>query len=144
LRNLQEDENLDELCNEHLDENKAHLENQIGDLDGVKKWLDYPEYSETPLYISHEGLLLNFEHAMTRRVRSLSICEEPTNSTTSSEEESGSSAAGLDSFYDLSSQFLWIGERTSNIDEAHIEFFRGVTNPIGLKVGPNRDAEHVA
>ena len=105
--------------------------------------MDYPEYTNTPMYISHEGLLLNFEQAMTRRIRNSSFCEEPSASTSSSSEDSSEVSRSISQVYDLSSQFIWIGERTSNFDEAHVEFFRGISNPIGLKIGPNREPEHI-
>ncbi|MEO0601976.1 MAG: 3-deoxy-7-phosphoheptulonate synthase class II, partial [Myxococcota bacterium] len=62
------------------------------------------------LFASHEGLLLAYEEAMT--------------------EASG------DHWYDLSGHLLWIGNRTRQLDGAHVEFFRGVRNPLGIKVGP--------
>ena len=67
---------------------------------------------ETDFYTSHEALLLNYEEAFTR-VDSLS-----------------------GDWYDTSAHFLWIGDRTRQLDEAHVEFLRGVNNPIGLKCGP--------
>ncbi|MEO0394289.1 MAG: 3-deoxy-7-phosphoheptulonate synthase, partial [Pseudomonadota bacterium] len=67
---------------------------------------------ETDFYTSHEALLLPYEEALTR-----------VDSTTGD-------------WYDVSAHFLWIGERTRDLDSAHVEFLRGVRNPIGLKVGP--------
>ena len=69
---------------------------------------------ETEFYTSHEALLLNYEQAMTR-----------VDSTREGEE-----------WYDTSAHMLWIGERTRLLDEAHIEYMRGIANPIGCKVGP--------
>ena len=63
-------------------------------------------------YTSHEALILNYEEALTRR----------------------DSLTG--DWYDCSAHMLWIGERTRQLDSAHVEFLRGVHNPIGLKVGP--------
>jgi 3-deoxy-7-phosphoheptulonate synthase len=71
-------------------------------------------------YTSHEGLILPYEEAMTRRV--------PVRNR----------------FYDLSAHMLWIGDRTRQLDGAHVEFFRGVANPIGLKVGPSASPSEVA
>ncbi len=68
---------------------------------------------ETEFYTSHEALLLPYEQALTR-----------IDSTT-------------DDWYDVSAHMLWIGERTRQPDGAHVEFLRGVKNPIGLKCGPN-------
>jgi 3-deoxy-7-phosphoheptulonate synthase len=68
---------------------------------------------ETDFFTSHEALLLPYEQALTR-----------VDSTTGD-------------WYDVSAHMLWIGERTRQPDGAHIEFLRGVKNPIGLKCGPN-------
>ncbi len=76
-----------------------------------------PELRETDFYTSHEALLLPYEEAMTR-VDSLT-----------------------GRWYDCSAHFLWIGDRTRNIDEAHVEFMRGVENPIGLKCGPSIETD---
>ncbi|MBQ4860378.1 3-deoxy-7-phosphoheptulonate synthase class II [Pseudoalteromonas sp. MMG013] len=71
-----------------------------------------PSLKETSLYTSHEALLLGYEEALTRR-----------------DHLTGD-------WYDCSAHFVWIGERTRQLDHAHIEFFRGIKNPIGVKVGP--------
>jgi len=70
---------------------------------------------ETNFYTSHEALLPNFEEAMTR-----------VDSTTGH-------------WYDTSAHMLWIGDRTRDPDEAHIEFLRGVGNPVGCKAGPSQE-----
>ena len=76
---------------------------------------------ETEFYTSHEALLLPYEQALTRR-----------DSTTAKPED------GYEGdWYDCSAHMLWIGERTRQMDGAHVEFLRGVKNPIGLKVGPS-------
>ncbi|MDQ2042688.1 3-deoxy-7-phosphoheptulonate synthase class II [Pseudoalteromonas sp. 20-92] len=74
-----------------------------------------PSLKETDLYTSHEALLLGYEEALTRR-----------------DHLSGD-------WYDCSAHFVWIGERTRQLDHAHIEFFKGIKNPIGVKVGPGMD-----
>jgi hypothetical protein len=66
--------------------------------------------SSTAFWTSHECLLLPYEEALTRE----------------------DSTSGL--FYDCSAHMLWIGERTRQLDGAHIEFLRGVSNPLGVKV----------
>lgn len=71
-----------------------------------------PVIKETQLFTSHEALLLNYEQALTRR-----------------DHLSGN-------WYDCSAHMVWIGERTRQLDHAHIEFFRGIHNPVGVKVGP--------
>jgi 3-deoxy-7-phosphoheptulonate synthase len=64
-------------------------------------------------YTSHEALLLNYEEQFTR------------------------SLAASNKYYDLSAHLLWIGDRTRGIDSAHVEFMRGIENPIAFKVGPS-------
>jgi len=71
-----------------------------------------PQLRETELFTSHEALLLPFEEALTR-----------VDSTTGQ-------------YYDCSAHMLWIGDRTRQLDGAHVEFLRGLHNPIGLKCGP--------
>lgn len=76
---------------------------------------DLPQVRETDFYTSHESLLLPYEQALTR-----------VDSTTGD-------------WYACSAHFLWIGDRTRQPDGAHVEFLRGVRNPIGMKVGPSMD-----
>ncbi len=76
-----------------------------------------PQLAATPFYTSHEALLLGYEEAMTRI------------DSTSGE------------WYDTSAHLLWIGDRTRQPDGAHIEFCRGVRNPIGIKCGPSLDPD---
>ncbi|WP_273047892.1 MULTISPECIES: class II 3-deoxy-7-phosphoheptulonate synthase [unclassified Pseudoalteromonas] len=76
-----------------------------------------PSLKETDLYTSHEALLLGYEEALTRR-----------------DHLSGD-------WYDCSAHFVWIGERTRQLDHAHIEFFKGIKNPIGVKVGPGMNPD---
>jgi 3-deoxy-7-phosphoheptulonate synthase len=71
-----------------------------------------PQIRETEFYTSHEALLLPYEEALTR-----------IDSTTGQ-------------WYGCSAHMLWIGERTRALGGAHIEYFRGVNNPIGIKIGP--------
>jgi 3-deoxy-7-phosphoheptulonate synthase len=75
--------------------------------------IDPAEFRTVEFYSSHEALLLEYERAMTRI----------------------DSRTGLP--YDTSAHFPWIGERTRALDGAHIEFFRHVRNPIGVKLGPS-------
>jgi len=74
---------------------------------------------QTTVFTSHEALLLNYEEALTRMD---SITEE---------------------WYDCSAHLLWIGDRTRELDGAHIEYFRGIKNPIGCKVGPSMQADEL-
>ncbi|MEO7162081.1 MAG: 3-deoxy-7-phosphoheptulonate synthase class II, partial [Bdellovibrionia bacterium] len=79
-----------------------------------------PQTRETEFYTSHEALLLPYEQALTRR-----------DSTTARPED------GYEGdWYDCSAHLLWLGERTRQLDGAHVEFLRGIKNPIGIKCGP--------
>jgi 3-deoxy-7-phosphoheptulonate synthase len=72
-----------------------------------------PQIRETDFYTSHEALLLGFEQAMTR-----------IDSTTGD-------------WYDTSAHMLWVGDRTRQPDGGHVEFLRGIKNPVGMKAGPS-------
>ena len=74
---------------------------------------------ETSLFTSHEALLLNYEQALTRI----------------------DTLTGLP--YNCSAHMLWIGERTRQLDHAHVEFFRGINNPIGVKIGPSMQPDEL-
>ncbi|KAI1854197.1 hypothetical protein JX265_000601 [Neoarthrinium moseri] len=74
------------------------------------------------VFTSHEGLLLEYEESLTRLLENPVYAAE---GQTSRRE-----------YYDTSAHFIWIGDRTRQIDHAHVEFFRGIANPIGIKVGP--------
>jgi 3-deoxy-7-phosphoheptulonate synthase len=75
--------------------------------------------NEVDVFTSHEALLLGYEEALTRR----------------------DTLTG--DWYDCSAHMLWIGERTRQLDGAHVEFLRGVGNPLGCKVGPEATPEFV-
>ena len=79
----------------------------------------HPEIHEADFFTSHEALILQYEEALTRR-----------DSLT-------------DEWYDCSAHMLWIGERTRQLDGAHVEFLRGVKNPLGCKIGPTATPEDV-
>ncbi|KAI9702250.1 MAG: Aromatic/aminoadipate aminotransferase 1 [Bogoriella megaspora] len=81
------------------------------------------------LYTSHEALLLEYEQALTRRLRHPKNRRVATAGTIS--EDKG--------WYNTSAHFIWIGDRTRQIDGGHVEYFRGVENPIGIKVGPSME-----
>ncbi|KAK0746404.1 DAHP synthetase [Schizothecium vesticola] len=85
---------------------------------------DKTEKLETvDLFTSHEGLLLEYEQCLTR------LLDNPLHPPSSP-------AANTKEYYNTSAHFLWIGDRTRQIDHAHVEFFRGIANPIGVKIGP--------
>ena len=76
-----------------------------------------PQLRATSFYTSHEALLLGFEQAMTRL----------------------DSTSG--DYYATTGHMLWIGDRTRQPDHAHVEYFRGIKNPIGLKCGPSLEPD---
>ena len=78
-----------------------------------------PTLHEVDVWTSHEGLLLDYEEPLTRTD---SLTGEP---------------------YDCSAHMLWIGDRTRELDGAHVEFFSGIRNPIGVKLGPSATPEGV-
>ena len=79
----------------------------------------HPNLHQVEFFTSHEALLLNFEEAMTR-----------VDSTSGD-------------WYDTSAHMLWIGERTRQLDGAHVEFMKGIKNPIGMKVGPTLEPDEL-
>jgi 3-deoxy-7-phosphoheptulonate synthase len=82
---------------------------------------DNPFVSEvldrTEIFTSHEALLLDYEEKLTR---------------VTGEE-----------YFDGSAHYIWVGERTRDLDGAHIEFIRGVQNPIGIKLGPTLEGDEL-
>lgn len=80
---------------------------------------DLQQLKEATFYSSHEALLLGYESSLTRK-------DETTQE-----------------WYDCSAHMVWIGDRTRGLDDAHIEFCRGIANPIGMKVGPSMKPEEL-
>jgi 3-deoxy-7-phosphoheptulonate synthase len=80
--------------------------------------VDAKALSDLEFFTSHEGLLLDYEESLTRRSQG--------------------------SWWDLSAHMLWIGERTRSPEGAHLEFFRGVENPVGIKIGPDSSPSEIA
>ncbi|WP_306590911.1 3-deoxy-7-phosphoheptulonate synthase class II [Geothrix sp. 21YS21S-4] len=98
-------------------------------LDQVRESLDFLEalggvqreaLERIDFFTSHEALLLPYEEALTRWV------------------------GGASAYYNLGAHTLWIGERTRQLDGAHVEYLRGIRNPLGVKVGPSATPEHLA
>jgi 3-deoxy-7-phosphoheptulonate synthase len=77
------------------------------------------DFSRVDFYTSHEALLLYYEEAQTRQV------------------------PRSDGWFNLSAHFPWIGMRTAALDGAHVEYMRGIRNPVAVKVGPAMTVEHV-
>jgi 3-deoxy-7-phosphoheptulonate synthase len=78
-----------------------------------------PALGRTSFYTSHEALLLGYEQALVRR----------------------DEAGGTQNWYATSGHMLWIGDRTRQPDHAHVEFLRGIRNPIGVKCGPSLEPD---
>jgi len=80
--------------------------------------MDQPEgLKSVEFFTSHEGLILNYEEAVSEQLK--------------------------DKYYNVGAHFLWIGDRTRELDGAHIEYFRGISNPIGVKIGPSMKTEEL-
>ncbi len=113
--------NNDFVKNSPIGKDYEHLAEQISkalnffETIGLK--VDSPQFNQANVYTSHEALLLGYEEALTRR----------------------DSITGQ--WYDCSAHMVWIGDRTRQLDGAHVEFFRGILNPIGVKIGPSHDLE---
>jgi 3-deoxy-7-phosphoheptulonate synthase len=97
------------------------------------------------LFTSHEGLVLEYEEALVRRMRHPAghpSSRRPSRIRTSANGANGA-RDGEDGegygWYSTSAHFLWIGDRTRQLDGAHVEFFRGLENPIGIKIGPSME-----
>ncbi|KAK3608823.1 hypothetical protein CHS0354_006864 [Potamilus streckersoni] len=102
-----------EVIADHIDE-ALHFMEAIGfDLDEVQ------QLKEVNFYTSHEALLLDYEEPLTRKD---SLTQK---------------------WYGCSAHMLWIGDRTRQPDGAHIEYMRGIHNPIGLKIGPNYSPDEI-
>ena len=80
---------------------------------------DEPQLHEVDVYTSHEALILGYEEALTRK----------------------DSITG--DWYDCSAHMLWIGDRTHQLDGAHVKFLSGIHNPVGCKIGPSTTPEEV-
>ncbi|WP_257296296.1 class II 3-deoxy-7-phosphoheptulonate synthase [Endozoicomonas sp. YOMI1] len=109
--------NLDFVANSPQTDQYRYMADRIDEsLDFMKACGISAEHSstirETAFYTSHEALLLPYEQALTRR----------------------DSLSG--DWYDCSAHMLWVGDRTRQVDGGHVEFVRGIQNPIGLKAGP--------
>ncbi|KAL3630520.1 hypothetical protein CASFOL_023504 [Castilleja foliolosa] len=94
----------------------AHrIDDALGFMEAAGLTMDHPVMSTTDFWTSHECLLLPYEQALTRQ----------------------DSTSGL--YYGCSAHMLWVGERTRQLDGAHVEFLRGVSNPLGIKVSQKMD-----
>uniref|UniRef100_A0A0E0EMG7 Phospho-2-dehydro-3-deoxyheptonate aldolase n=1 Tax=Oryza meridionalis TaxID=40149 RepID=A0A0E0EMG7_9ORYZ len=98
----------------------AHrVDEALGFMAAAGLTMDHPIMTTTEFWTSHECLLLPYEQALTRE----------------------DSTSGL--YYDCSAHFLWVGERTRQLDCAHVEFLRGIANPLGIKVSDKMDPKEL-
>ena len=114
--------NLDFIANSALSEKYHQLANRIDETLAFMRAVGMdsaPQLREVSFFTAHEALLLNYEQAFVRQ----------------------DSLTGR--WYDCSAHMLWIGDRTRQLDGAHVEFMRGVENPIGVKVGPSMDPDEL-
>ncbi|KAF5367878.1 hypothetical protein D9615_010482 [Tricholomella constricta] len=111
---------------------------------------------DVDFYTSHEGLMLDYEAALTRLMPlplplSPSLSPSPSPSSPSSpssppsppKTKTKTETKKAQAHYNTAAHFIWIGDRTRQLDGAHVEYFRGVRNPIGIKVGPGVDGGEV-
>lgn len=96
-----------------------HIDQALNFMKTIGLDTDIPQLNQASFFTSHEALLLGYEEALTRQ----------------------DSITGQ--WYDCSAHMVWIGDRTRQLDGAHIEFLRGVRNPIGMKVGPKHDLDEI-
>ena len=114
--------NLDFIANSALSEKYQQLAGRIDETLAFMRACgmdNAPQVRETSFFTAHEALLLNYEQAFVRQ----------------------DSLTGR--WYDCSAHMLWIGDRTRQLDGAHVEFMRGIENPIGVKVGPSMDPDEL-
>ncbi|KAI5808792.1 DAHP synthetase [Peziza echinospora] len=83
-----------------------------------------PSLGSADFYTSHEGLMLEYEQSLTR------LLKDP-------------SDGNKLKWFNTSAHFIWIGDRTRQLDGAHVEYFRGIQNPIGIKVGPSMEGDEL-
>ncbi|PPQ83720.1 hypothetical protein CVT25_006124 [Psilocybe cyanescens] len=106
---------------------------------------------EVDFYTSHEGLMLGYETALTRELPvppstlDVSGSGSPTSVSAAAAAAATSPAASgpVKAHYNTGAHFLWIGDRTRQLTGAHVEYFRGIRNPIGIKVGPSMQVDEL-
>lgn len=99
-----------ELLHGRYRELASRVDEALGFMSAAGLTVDHPIMTTTDFWTSHECLHLPYEQSLTRL----------------------DSTSGL--YYDCSAHFLWAGERTRQLDGAHVEFLRGIANPLGIKV----------
>lgn len=103
---------------------------------------------------SHEGLMLDYEEALTREFPLPTSASGPSTAVPTPSAASADitnpdvlsaarTPASARAYYNTSAHFLWVGDRTRQLGGAHVEYFRGIRNPIGVKVGPSMKADEL-
>jgi 3-deoxy-7-phosphoheptulonate synthase len=98
------------------------IERTLTFMENIGIHTDMPQIKEVEFFTSHEALFLDYEESLTR-------------------EDSEDEVRGR--WYNCSGHMLWIGDRTRQLEGAHVEFLRGVRNPLGMKVGPGHNPEEI-
>uniref|UniRef100_UPI00405610C9 class II 3-deoxy-7-phosphoheptulonate synthase n=1 Tax=Candidatus Electronema sp. TaxID=2698783 RepID=UPI00405610C9 len=98
------------------------IERTLTFMENIGIHTDMPQIKEVEFFTSHEALFLDYEESLAR-------------------EDSEDEVPGR--WYDCSGHMLWIGDRTRQLEGAHVEFLRGVRNPLGMKVGPGHNPEEI-
>lgn len=110
--------------NEHFEKISQHIVEALKFMEAIEITnKNTPQVREVETFTSHESLLLHYEEVFCRQ-----------DSTTAYGDYDGD-------WYDCSAHMLWIGDRTRQVDGAHVEFLSGVQNPLGLKCGPSLDPD---
>jgi 3-deoxy-7-phosphoheptulonate synthase len=105
------------------DETKEHYQDIVDSITDAVRFMrtigadNSTSLGSVDLYTSHEGMLLEYEQSLTRRLKD--------------------AEDGKMKWFNTSAHFIWIGDRTRQLDGAHVEYFRGIENPVGIKVGPS-------
>ncbi|KAK9053753.1 hypothetical protein SSX86_024827 [Deinandra increscens subsp. villosa] len=111
--NLDFTENSEQVDRYH--ELASQVDEALGFMAAARLTIDHPIMTTTDFWTSHECLHLPYEQSLTRLDSTLGL------------------------YYDCSAHFVWVGERTRQLDGAHVEFLRGIANPLGIKVSDKMD-----
>lgn len=101
------------------------------------------------IWTSHETLLLEYDEALTRTIKPEKVLrargKTPMMTTSNSSPSCTSSIqeSSITPHYNLSAHLVWVGDRTRQIDHAHLEYLRGISNPIGIKLGPTTNPKEL-
>ncbi|KZZ98075.1 phospho-2-dehydro-3-deoxyheptonate aldolase, class II [Ascosphaera apis ARSEF 7405] len=125
------------VCDPEIKEKYERIVHRVTDALSFMKTvgLDNNHGFETAdIFTSHEGLMLEYEESLTRQFNKASA---------DANKELGRKHLPTPGYYGTSGHFLWIGDRTRQLTGAHVEFFRGLENPIGIKIGPSMQSDEL-